>query len=1653
MGSSSSPTGLAKPAQGSSPVPTGDAKLCYIYASSSGKGPADNTTVLASTSKADSFVASLNKDEVIILSGPPGPTASFDDSDETKKWFQQMDKGATLYLTVSDDPPPKDIKSFLVTLSEPWPITFSSAADVLSFTFGADLEDPLHPKARIQPPGINSTGNTLVCGLDFAKTKDITDTKLGDLFKYATGGLVANFPPKKLAELKVTLKNPGKSAKPRRNALWFTPGSDRRVDIRLQFQLSVFGPLQTLLGSALKGFTLTSADIIYRKTSLSAETEDGKTAPIASGSVVFDIECNVKGSATDGPQVNMAAGVEFSPSAISLTFMFTSANPLTGILRWLADLIGDSNLESFVTGILNKQESGSKVLADFFLRRLTIGLNMKDPENPKLSSFSFDIEVAANFGRSSTPNPVVFLISYQWDSFSGGFGTIGGQLWNDFTSASDWDLLPYEEIWSILEPVTQNPAKSLEIANLIPKQTILDIPDTLPSVIERAYISFSKDTFNIGGTVTAKEVKAGNVPQPYLGLVSLDASFSWGDSKYFTLAVKIDAGIQPSQGSPTNFLLFSGLYASTLVEFFDKDAKAHVGPLIKSICIDTLVVNYTYEPVQDGPDKGKSNTSTFEIKGALFIAQLRLDLHFKHDKDGFEFKATLNSKDKDTKIGDILSAVLGGDDIELPPFITDMKLVDNNKNVFTIEVAKKKTTVKDVEVVSFQFLAQLVIGKLHIDFAQLHSTEWGATAPSKRLIKGAVNGFPTAEVDIPLVGKLQQPLDELYFLWVQDPPDKSAKPQPNRQSGLTRKDIALLKTSLQDPLIVKDKFKTQSDKDILVPAGCHFAVIIHSDTGERLCLLDYPFMKPDDTKKQNSMAIAESSVPGKLAAPVEDDSGGESAQAPFKKKAGPLSIKNVGLKYKNKKLVIMFDATLAMGPVGFSLLGFSLEAEFETLDKLPKIDAKVEGLAAAFDKPPLTIAGIIRHGNTGGVDYYAGGLIVGFVPWQLQAAGFYGMVTPKDHPEKPFRSIFVFAKLDGPLITLEFAEISGVCGGFGYNSNVRLPAADEIYKFPFVASTDLGGADDVLATLEKLIDPSPAGWFQPLDSTYWLALGMKVDAFQMLSIDAVVVAQFGTGVKLGIFAVAVADIPTAKSPVKFAHVELGIAAVADLDFGTLKIEAQLSPRSYIFSEECHLTGGAALYYWFDAPQADRRNVGNFVFTLGGYHQAYVVPPGYPNPPRLGIQWSLGKNLSISGEAYFAITPKVCMGGGRLHAAFSAGPIEAWFDAFADFLINYKPFFFNAQAGISVGVRFNLDLLFIHTHISVEIGAQLYLWGPPLAGRVHVDFWITSFNIDFGKPANDDEKCTLYQFYKLVLQSDSSVSASSSPAMLTSGKKVAVAGEKNDPPVPKNEGHNFLALSGLLNPDEKTERPPNEPWIVRAGTFSFLIACKMAINSVKNDPDKGPIITYGKPEAGIDVFGKPMRLTKPMTSVLTVVVKQDGVSNPDEGWQYEQSIKSVPQGLWSKYNADTDPHGSGKKDVKDLLKGDPGGLPLMMGVQITAPKAHMSADPFPAFDVDDANIQRLRATRPFPTIAQADDRWAPGVPFMDKEVKQQFDAVYDGWTKPAMGTGDGGQRGFVGVLAQSLKWDNVAGLKAMAGIPERLAKGFMDLYVAAPLLTK
>jgi hypothetical protein len=133
--------------------------------------------------------------------------------------------------------------------------------------------------------------------------------------------------------------------------------------------------------------------------------------------------------------------------------------------------------------------------------------------------------------------------------------------------------------------------------------------------------------------------------------------------------------------------------------------------------------------------------------------------------------------------------------------------------------------------------------------------------------------------------------------------------------------------------------------------------------------------------------------------------------------------------------------------------------------------------------------------------------------------------------------------------------------------------------------------------------------------------------------------------------------------------------------GSFLVEAALAPNSYLLVPQCHLQGGFALCYWFEPNPAS----GDWVFTLGGYHPQFKPPAYYPNAKRIGISFKLGDNINVTGETYFAMCPKAVMGGGRQHYEVSIPLISAHLDAFADFLIMYKPFHYIADIGVDVGV--------------------------------------------------------------------------------------------------------------------------------------------------------------------------------------------------------------------------------------------------------------------------------------------------------------------------------------------------------------------------------
>ncbi|KAL6416242.1 hypothetical protein AUP68_00457 [Ilyonectria robusta] len=110
----------------------------------------------------------------------------------------------------------------------------------------------------------------------------------------------------------------------------------------------------------------------------------------------------------------------------------------------------------------------------------------------------------------------------------------------------------------------------------------------------------------------------------------------------------------------------------------------------------------------------------------------------------------------------------------------------------------------------------------------------------------------------------------------------------------------------------------------------------------------------------------------------------------------------------------------------------------------------------------------------------------------------------------------------------------------------------------------------------------------------------------------------GEDLKLGIYGIATLDASSSLSKDEFAHVELGIVVALDIEAGVFKLESQLSPRSFVLAEVCPVAGVIAFYSWFKADTSKNIVAGDWVLSLGGYHQAFKAPAHYPRPPRLGI---------------------------------------------------------------------------------------------------------------------------------------------------------------------------------------------------------------------------------------------------------------------------------------------------------------------------------------------------------------------------------------------------------------------------------------------------
>ncbi|KAH6974524.1 hypothetical protein BKA56DRAFT_675949 [Ilyonectria sp. MPI-CAGE-AT-0026] len=144
--------------------------------------------------------------------------------------------------------------------------------------------------------------------------------------------------------------------------------------------------------------------------------------------------------------------------------------------------------------------------------------------------------------------------------------------------------------------------------------------------------------------------------------------------------------------------------------------------------------------------------------------------------------------------------------------------------------------------------------------------------------------------------------------------------------------------------------------------------------------------------------------------------------------------------------------------------------------------------------------------------------------------------------------LFIYCRLNGPLFFIDVVDVAGLIGGLGLDCDISLPTVEQVVDFPFIKNRNSPGTEKK-SPLDMLKDLMSDLSSRPAEGLYWVAACVPCTAFQMLS---------------------------------FARVESGIVVALDIEAGVIKLESQLSPRSFVLTKACYLTGGIPFYSWFKA---------------------------------------------------------------------------------------------------------------------------------------------------------------------------------------------------------------------------------------------------------------------------------------------------------------------------------------------------------------------------------------------------------------------------------------------------------------------------------------
>lgn len=459
-------------------------------------------------------------------------------------------------------------------------------------------------------------------------------------------------------------------------------------------------------------------------------------------------------------------------------------------------------------------------------------------------------------------------------------------------------------------------------------------------------------------------------------------------------------------------------------ETYNKEKNVNNLEVVDKLAIKEIYILYTFS---SGPNP---KASSFDADGVITLGDLSLDLHFHRTPTDWFFSATLSANSSSSTIGDIAESIVPGASDKLPAFVGDIRLdprasaggspigclefkCDNDKTKGSASVFTVFFQIAGFSLTFLQYKTRLKDGKGGI---------------VKRILRISCDQLPAMD-KVPLVGKLGQPFDHLTYLWVQD-----GNADSTLQTGITKDDLADINGLLASfgtqwtgstpaPSLPPFQVKETSSGNATTPSialakGHHFQVVISGKV-----VLDHVFETDRSDSKPpvvapSRMAVARLTSEATLTPPGEKSSAYPEAQ-PTKgstsKTVGPLTVNGLTFQYRKGHLIISIDATLRLGGLVFSVIGFTLDLDLQhvRLDDLASIVTKgflevnLHGIQVGLTQGPLTLDGVFIHDKSTTYESYRGGIAVGIKAWQVLAVGeYYVHLDDKGHED--YKAVFVY---------------------------------------------------------------------------------------------------------------------------------------------------------------------------------------------------------------------------------------------------------------------------------------------------------------------------------------------------------------------------------------------------------------------------------------------------------------------------------------------------------------------------------------------------------------------------------------------------------------------------------------------------------------------